>query len=260
MGGESKKRKASGSSSAEESRKKANQAVMDFDRPALHAEIGYEEMSMADIHARLADLCRRVPMIPENGFLLEDSNDTGDSETASDSNGISGAPKVPQPQEPLEYSKPALRQWAMTMQSVMEEFHLIIACVSPATYAWGTDRSGAADQNLGLLSSEFLRAQEQVHARVTPRLNDVLAPVVTLLTDKTVTVKDSDGKETKQNYFINTHEDPDYVNLCFRMLAKNAASMRQVVLANFDKLLRAIHDFLQAQVKDDQHDSRGFVY
>lgn len=160
----------------------------------------------------------------------------------------------------MEYSKKEIRQWAMTMQSVMEEFHLLVACVSPATYAWGTDRSGAADQNLGLLSSEFLRAQEQLHSRVTPRLNDVLAPVVSLITDKTVTTKTEDGVETKQNYFMNTYEDPEYVDFCFRMLARNAVSMRQVVLANFDKLLRAIHDFLQAQVMDTQSHSRGFVY
>jgi hypothetical protein len=104
-----------------------------------------------------------------------------------------------------------------------------------------------------------MRAQEQLIARVSPRLNDVLAPVVTLVTDKTVTEK-VDGKEVKQNYFITTHEDPDYANLCYTILARNAGSLRQVVIANFDKLLRAVHDFLNAQHKDNQHDSRGFVY
>ena len=97
---------------------------------------------------------------------------------------------------------------------------------------------------------------------MTPRLNDVLAPVVTLVTDKTVTTKHDDDEktETKQNYFVTTQEDPDYANLCFCILARNAELLRQVVLANFDKLLQAVQDYLTAMHKDSQHDSRGFVY
>jgi len=125
---------------------------------------------------------------------------------------------------------------------------------------WGTDRSGAADQNLSLLSSELVRSQEQILSRVAPKLNDVLAPVVTLLTDKTITMKEEDGREVKQNFFVTTPEDPDYVDLCYNVLARNAGLLRQLLLANFDKLLMTIHDYLQAQHKDSQHDARGFVY
>lgn len=84
--------------------------------------------------------------------------------------------------------------------------------------------------------------------------------MVTLLTDKTVTTKQDDGTEIKQNYFVTTQEDPDYVDLCFTILARNAPLLRQVVLANFDKLLQAIQDYLAALHKDSLHDSRGFVY
>jgi hypothetical protein len=81
-----------------------------------------------------------------------------------------------------------------------------------------------------------------------------------LVTDKTVTVKADDGcTETKQNYFITTVEDPDYVDLCYTVPAKNAVLLRQVVLSNFDKLLQAVEDHLAAH-KDSQHDARGFVY
>jgi hypothetical protein len=96
-------------------------------------------------------------------------------------------------------------------------------------------------------------------SRVTPRLSDVLAPVVSLVTDKTVTTKEGD-KETKQNFFRPALEDPDYVDLCHTILARNAPLLRQVALANFDKLMRCVKDYLSAQHKDSQHDARGFVY
>ena len=84
---------------------------------------------------------------------------------------------------------------------------------------------------------------------------------MTLLTDKTITTKQNNNtKEIKQNYFVTTLEDPDYVDLCYTILARNAPLLRQVVLANFDKLLQAIQDYLAAMHKDSQHDSRGFVY
>jgi hypothetical protein len=47
---------------------------------------------------------------------------------------------------------------------------------------------------------------------------------------------------------------------CYTMLARNAGSLRHVVLANFDKLLSAVTDYLEATHKDGQHDARGFVY
>jgi hypothetical protein len=245
-----KKRKAVDHKKSNGNQSKSSK-VLDFDQDAFHVEIGYSELSMEDIHARIQDLCRGVPKIPDSKFAEKEGGKGSDSSGSRET--------LPQPIQEFHFNKTEIREWATSLQTVLEEFHLLVACVSPATYAWGTDRSGAADQNLSLLSNEFMRAQEQLIARVSPRLNDVLAPVVTLVTDKTVTEK-VDGKEVKQNYFITTHEDPDYANLCYTILARNAASLRQVVIANFDKLLRAVHDFLNAQHKDNQHDSRGFVY
>jgi len=46
------------------------------------------------------------------------------------------------------YDKEVICTWAMVVQMVLEEFSLLMACVSPATYVWGTDQFGAADQNL----------------------------------------------------------------------------------------------------------------
>jgi hypothetical protein len=53
-------------------------------------------------------------------------------------------------------------------------------------------------------------------------------------------------------------EDPDYVDLCYTVQAKTLL-LRQVVLSNFDKLLRSGGGLL-CQHKDSQHDARGFVY
>jgi len=64
----------------------------------------------------------------------------------------------------------SVRAWARQMQAVLEEFNLLIACVSPSTYKWGTDRSGAADQNLSLLFSEINSAQDQISSSVTTRI------------------------------------------------------------------------------------------
>jgi hypothetical protein len=239
-------------------KKKSTHSRNVTDRKELHAEIDYAAYSLQEIHDRFQDLCRQVPAVPDNGFLLTDKELKAAKTAAA---ALQKSSTMPVPEEACLYDKPAIRVWAADLQNVLQEFRLLVACSSPATYVWGTDRSGAAEQNLSLLSNEFSRSQEHISARVTPHLNDVLAPVVTLVTDKTVTVKLADGStETKQNYFVTTVEDPDYVDLCYSVLAKNAVLLRQVVLSNFDKLLQAVEDYLAAQHKDSQHDARGFVY
>ncbi|GAX19206.1 hypothetical protein FisN_4Lh209 [Fistulifera solaris] len=225
-------------------------------RATFHAEVKYKQLSLQDIHDRIQALCRRVPEIPESNFALSNHKKNGFTEKSGDA----AESTVPLPKNPCPYDKEEIRKWAASLQIVIEEFNLLVSCVSPATYIWGTDRSGAAEQNLSLLSGELIRSQEQIMARVTPRLNDVLAPVVTLVTDKTVTKKLPDGTEIKQNYFATTLEDPEYVDMCFTILARNAPLLRQVLLANYDKLLQSIEDYLAAQHKDSQHDARGFVY
>lgn len=246
--------------------KKSTHADQVSDRAALYKEIGFSSLSLRDIHGRFQELCRKVPAVPDDGFRI----DIEDTNADSSENGVKAAAAttsetkstLPVSTTPCPYDKKAIRAWATDLQNVLQEFRLLVACSSPATYVWGTDRSGAAEQNLGLLSQEFARSQEHISARVSPHLNDILAPVVTLVTDKTVTTKSgANGEvETKQNFFLTTPEDPDYIDLCFTVLAKNAVLLRQVVLGNFDKLLQAVEDYLAAQHKDDQHDARGFVY
>jgi hypothetical protein len=268
----SKKRKASASTGdaniqTTNSNKNSSKKQQDLNRAALHADVSYSPLTLDDIHDRIAELSRRLPDVPESGFVLPEDNEVEDTKKqAAETNGSTQEPRrYPQAKSvSCPYDKNQILEWATQIQIVLEEFHLLVACVSPATYIWGSDRSGAAEQNLGLLSGELVRSQEQILARVTPRLNDVLAPVVMLVTDKTVTSKQTNAQgetiETKENHFVTTHEDPDYVNLCYCILARNAKLLRHVTLANFDKLLQSVQDYLTAQHKDSQHDSRGFVY
>jgi hypothetical protein len=217
-----KKRKSNDSS--EMSSKKANKS-----EAACTIE-GFSALSLEDIRDKILGLSSKVPEVPEDTF------------------GLDG-----------ELQETLILDWAATLQAVLEEFNLLVCCVATATYTWGTDRSGAADQNLSLLSGELGSSQEQISSTVTPRLTNVLAPVVDLVIGKTVTTKNEKGEEVKENHFIRKLVDPDFVSLCHRILARNARLLRQVVLSNFHKLLKCLKDYLKAQKNDTQH-SRGFTY
>eukprot|EP00980_Cylindrotheca_fusiformis_P028785 scaffold22642_cov134-Cylindrotheca_fusiformis.AAC.40 len=219
---ESKKRKSgdSGDSSSKKSSKVEAAAEIE----------GFTPLSLEDIRVKLVALSKRVPEVPQDTFGLH-----------------------------AELQTDVIREWAATLQATLEEFNLLVCCVATATYRWGTDRSGAADQNLSLLSGELGSSQDQIASIVTPRLTNVLAPVVDLVIEKTVSTKNEKGDEVKENQFARKLVDPDFVVLCHKILARNAIMLRQVVLSNFHKLLRAIKDYLKAQKNDSQH-SRGFTY
>lgn len=189
----------------------------------------YKAFSLDDIKGGIAKLCQRVPTVPADGIDPED--------------------------------KEAVREWSHSMQAAIEEFSLLMGCVSAATYRWGTDRSGAADQSLTLLSSELATAQEQISTACSTRLTNVLAPVVDLVVEKVVTSKDEkSGEEIKTNHYTRERVDPSFVNLCGRILCRNAVMLRQVVLANFHKAVKVIVDFEKALKKDNQNDRQNFAY
>lgn len=198
----------------------------DKDEPDVIKADGYESMSLNEIQRRIGELCHRVPK--DEGL------------------------------DPTDFK--TVKAWASELQAIIEEFNLLVCCISAATYRWGSDRSGAADQNLGVLSAELGNSQEQIQSVVSPRLTNVLAPVVDLVVDKTITTKQEDGSEVKENVYIRKQVDPSFLELCAKILCRNATLLRQVCLANFHKIHTCIGDFLKAQVKDNQHDSRGFAY
>lgn len=146
------------------------------------------------------------------------------------------------------------------MQTIIEEFNLLLCCVSSATYKWGTDRSGAADQNLALLSNELGNAQDQISTSVSPRLSNVLAPVVDLVTKESITTKDENGVERKVNYFGQEENDPMFIQLCTDILCRNAVMLRHVLLTNFHKVRKCIDDYLKATKKDGEGQRASFVY
>jgi len=219
-------------------------------------------LKLEDIRAKIELLCAKVPPIPEGNFVI--SNDIDNDENSKLNNG-----------EPI-IDETATREWAAQLQIVLEEFNLYVCCVGSATYKWGTERSGAGDQNLTLLLSEMSTSQEQIATAVTPRLTNLLAPVVDLVIEKTITyqhertTKNCDGDtssedpkpritEVKENHFTRKLVDPAFLKLCHKILARNAHLLRHVVLSNFHKILTAMKDFLKAQVNDVQH-SRSFTY
>ncbi len=226
---------------------------------------GFSILKLEDIKSQLELLCKKVPAIPEGNFILSNDNDDEAPQNGQANN----------TSEPI-IDETATRKWAEQLQVVLEEFNLYICCVGTATYKWGTERSGAGDQNLNLLLTEMSSSQEQISTAVTPRITNLLAPVVDLVIEKTVSYKeertittsdngstDRDPKprtvEVKENHFTRKVVDPAFLSLCHKILARNAPMLRRVVLSNFHKILSAVKDFLKAQKNDMQH-SRSFTY
>ncbi|KAL3921262.1 MAG: hypothetical protein SGILL_002837 [Bacillariaceae sp.] len=201
-------------------------------------------LTLEDIQAKIVSLCDRVPLIPEGNFGVQ-KEDNGNIKLNS------------------EIDESMTREWAAQLQAILEEFGLYCSCVSTATYKWNTERTGAAEQNLGLLQGEIAASQDAISSTVTARLTNVLAPVVDLVIERTVTKKQEDSgdgvMEVKTNEFARKLVDPQFLSLCHRILARNAPMLRQVVLSNFKKIVNALKDYLKAQKNDTQH-SRGFTY
>lgn len=184
----------------------------------------FEPYTLSQIRDKINSISKRIPQVPPDG--LDPTN------------------------------KAAVKSWAVQMHAIIEEFNLLICCVSSATYKWGTDRSGAADQNLVLLSNELNNAQDQISTSVSPKLSNVLAPTVDLVTKESVTTKE-EGKgglmvEKKVNYFAQEESDPAFIQLCIDILCRNAVMLRHVLLTNFHKVGRCIDDYLKATSKDGE--------
>jgi hypothetical protein len=189
---------------------------------------GFESLALKDIQNGIRDLCTRIPDVPVDPAL-----DPADDK--------------------------AVKTWAAKLQAVIEEFNLLLCCISAATYKWGSERSGAADQHLNILSAELSTSQDQISSAVVPRLNNVLAPVVDLVVDKIVISKEGNS-EVRQNVYTREHLDPEFMLLCRGILCRNAKLLRQVCMANFHKIYCVISDYLTALESDGDNDARGFSY
>ena len=95
--------------------------------------------------------------------------------------------------------------------------------------------------------------------RVVPALDGQLAPNEGLRVSRSVKTT-SGAVETEQMYYVKTNEDPDYTEWSITRFAIRAPLLRQVTLANLDKVLKSVHDYMEAQHKDSQHDARRSFY
>ena len=194
----------------------------------INFDDGYEKMSLAQIKESIKSLCKRVPTIPPNGI---DANDSL-----------------------------AIRDWAENMQAAIEEFSLLLSCLAPATYKWGSDRSGVGDQSLTMLSNEISLAQEQISGACSSRLTNVLAPVVDLVVKRVVKSVDKEtGDIIKTQTYDREVVDIEFHKLCGKILCRNAAMLRRVVLGNFHKIVQVIEDYQKAAKKDSQQE-RSLAY
>lgn len=228
------------------------------EREKIHQQVGFTPWTLQDIHDKLLQLITKVPSVPD--FTEEKEAPPNDNDETLIHASLA-----------CDYSKPKVRHFCQSLQTILEEYHLLIAAVSAATYQWGTDRSGAADQNLNVLSAELVRSQENINNRVSNRLNEVLYPVSTILTRRTVTTHHDDnqtngnnggggGGEVKTNHFVKVYEDVDYVNLCYNVVGRNADNLRHLLIANIDKCTRAIHDYLKEEQQNESGSNRRNLY
>jgi hypothetical protein len=61
--------------------------------------------------------------------------------------------------------------FASQLQQTIENYNLLLSLVSSVTYKWGVDRSGASQQNLGVMVSILQQCQEMILSSVSGRLS-----------------------------------------------------------------------------------------
>jgi hypothetical protein len=118
---------------------------------------------------------------------------------------------------------------------------------------WGTDRSGAADQNLSLLSNELISSQDIISSYIAPRISSVVAPNVDIMESKcTKTTDPITGNEVKVKEYTREVIDPAYLDLCRTSLCRNAKMLRHVLLTSFHKVDRVITDYQKTSLKESE--------
>lgn len=242
----------------------------------------FQPLTLEDIRSRIQSLCERIPAIPNGQFKSLALRQGTTTTTTNDD-------------EEVVNDEILVKSFATQLQIVLEEFELLACCINMATYQWGTERSGASDQNLSLLKGEWSSTQQQIASMVTPSLVYFLHPDLDLVVEKTTTTtttttsssdtnttqqlhkhnngngnidhnNDNDKKEQstttleiRENHYTRKVVNTDYLQFCLLSLARNAPLLRHVVLSNFHKLGKAIQDYLQAQ-KSESRTSRDFSY
>jgi hypothetical protein len=162
----------------------------------------FEPMTLEDIQSRIQSLCERIPAIPNCGPVKEISSsqqqqqqqqrmteENDDSNTRPDDNNNKNKTNQRDDDQSMENKHNnetrVIFSFATQLQSVLEEFELLSCCIHVATYQWGTERSGAADQNLSLLKGEWNSTRQQISSIVSSALDYLLNPEVELVVETT---------------------------------------------------------------------------
>jgi hypothetical protein len=197
-------------------------------------------------------------------------------------------PRFPWPLQRLLYA------WCLEVSNLINDLYKLISWITSATYFW--NRSGSSQQNVSLLVSECQNALSSFSNHISPRINDIVTPVKTLVTESSVSTTtttttttstpredppstsfptngDSDirkfsgahetvvttvVREVKENNFRSIVEDLDYLNLCYYRLHRQLPVIRRMILTQIDKLSRICADYHKAQQQNDdsQQESR----
>jgi len=99
------------------------------EREQFRKEINFKPIDLAELNVRIRSLCLRVPEVPEDRFELSSHKvDNGEVVTQRLSS------TLPQSKTDCPFDKQRLREWAQSMQVILEEFNILVALVGPATY------------------------------------------------------------------------------------------------------------------------------
>lgn len=190
--------------------------------------------------------------------------------------------RIPPISEVAENDIKSQQAWAIKLHAILEEFNLCLSSVSPCTYRWSSERSGAADHNLAHLSAELSNAQDQLSSVISNKLSNVLCPVVDLVTAETKIVTTKSFKSKKNNSVDGTAEngehdgeeeikiqtntlkreivDPGFHQLCGNSLFRNAEMITRVLRANLEKAVKVIGDYIKDRNKEEKMTVSSMAY
>jgi hypothetical protein len=192
----------------------------------------FEPMTLEDIQSRIQSLCERIPAIPNSGPVKETSSqqqqqqqqqkqpgiteENDNNDTRSDNNNNKKTNNRDDDQSMDNDQTRVILNFASELQIVLEEFELLSCCIHMATYQWGTERSGAADQNLSLLKGEWNSTRQQISSIVSPTLHYLLNPEVELVVEtttvRTVTTTPQEQQQQQQFHKNNTNHNSNKTN------------------------------------------------
>lgn len=227
---------------------------MSIQRAAALEQAGFQPLTLTDIREAISRLFVRAPSIPLGAFRLQDRSGTT-SAAESDPESQQSDPYLYHPRS--EFNKPELRQWAIEMMSILDEYALLCACIGPSVYAWRASMSGEATQNYNFLVTEVILSQTQMSSQVRPLLQPILVPSVRLVTDQILESRNAKGETVRKVLYRTELDDPAYHELCYDTVGRNTVMLRQLLLSNLDRLLSVLRDFALHQHLDDSPDLHG---